>query len=66
MKTMYLKPADFKSFTIGVGVSVGFMTLSFLINFYGETREQIMRSRTKKIAPIIQQAPVYTEVPGMN
>jgi hypothetical protein len=65
MKTMYLKPAEFKAFIVGVGISVGFLTLSFLITFYGETRDEIM-SRTKKTAPLIQQGPVYTEVRGMN
>jgi hypothetical protein len=65
MKTKYLKPAEFRAFIIGVGISVGFLTLSFLINFYGETREEI-RSRTRKNAPVTQHAPVYTEVRGMN
>jgi len=65
MKTKYLKPAEFKAFIIGVGISVGFLTLSFLITFYGETRDEI-RSRTKKATPVSQQAPVYTEVRGMN
>jgi hypothetical protein len=65
MKTMYLKPTEFRAFIIGVGISVGFLTLSFLITFYGETRDEI-RSRTKKAGPVTQQEAVYTEVRGMN
>ena len=65
MKTLLLKPAEFKSFTIGVGISVGLLTLSFLINFFGETRDQI-RTRTKITVPTSQHEPVYTEVRGMN
>ena len=65
MKTMYLKLPAFKALTIGVGISVGALTLSFLISFFLETRDEI-RSRTKKSAPITQKDPVYTEVHGMN
>lgn len=65
MKTMYLKPSEFRAFIIGVGISVGFLTLSFLITFYGETRDEI-RDRTRKNAPVTQREPVYTEVRGMN
>jgi hypothetical protein len=65
MKTMLLKPAEFKAFTIGVGISVAVLTLSFLINFYGETRERI-RTRSYKAVPAKQHEPVYTEIRGMN
>jgi len=65
MKTMLLKPEEFRAFTIGVGVSVAVLTLSFLISFYGETRDKI-RSGTFKPVPAKQHEPVYTEVHGMN
>jgi len=65
MKTMYLEPADFKAFTIGVGISVGFLVLSFLITFYGEARDKIY-NRTAKPVPTTQSEPIYTEVRGMN
>jgi hypothetical protein len=60
-----LKPAEFKSFTIGVGISVGILTFSFLINFFVETRDEI-RNRTRIPVPASQHEPVYTEVRGMN
>ena len=65
MKTMLLRPAEFKAFTIGVGISVAVLTLSFLISFYGETRERI-RSGSYKPVPVKQHEPVYTEIRGMN
>lgn len=65
MKTMLLKPAEFKAFTIGVGISVAVLTLSFLISFYGETRDRI-RSGTFKPVPAKQTEQVYTEIHGMN
>jgi hypothetical protein len=65
MKTALAKPVEFKAFTIGVGVSVGFLVLSFLITFYGEAKDKIY-NRTVKPAPTEQMAPVYTEVRGMN
>jgi len=65
MKTLLLKPAEFKSFTIGVGISVGILTFSFVINFFVETRDEI-RNRTRKPVPISQHEQAYTEVRGMN
>lgn len=65
MKTALAKPAEFKAFTIGVGVSVGFLVLSFLITFYGEAKDKIY-NRTAKPAPAPKVEPVYTEVRGMN
>jgi hypothetical protein len=65
MKTTLLKPAEFKAFTIGAGISVAVLTLSFLISFYGETREKI-QSRSFKPVPAKQHEPVYTEIRGMN
>ena len=65
MKTALLRPVEFKAFTIGVGTCVGFLVLSFLITFYGETKDKIY-NRTAKAAPAAKVAPVYTEVRGMN
>jgi hypothetical protein len=62
---MLLKPAELKAFTIGVGISVAVLTLSFLICFYGETRERI-RNGSFKSRPAEQHEPVYTEIRGMN
>jgi hypothetical protein len=64
MKTLSLKPEELKTFIIGVGISVGFLTLSFVVNFYGETRDQI-KSRISNPAPTAEE-PVYTEIHGMN
>jgi len=65
MKTSLLKPVEFKAFTIGVGISVGFLVLSFLITFYGEAKDKIY-NRTAKPAPAAKMEPVYTEVRGMH
>jgi len=65
MKTLLLKPSEFRAFTLGVGISVGLLTLSFLITFYGETRDK-MRSRSFKPATVVHQQPVYSEIQGMN
>ena len=65
MKTMFLKPEEFRAFTIGVGVSLAVLTLSFLISFYGETREIIWGGAFKPVTTK-QEEPVYTEVRGMN
>ena len=64
MKTLSLKPEELKAFIIGVGICVGFLTLSFVVSLYGETREQI-RTRISTPAPAAQE-PVYTEIQGMN
>ena len=65
MKTLLLKPAEFKAFTIGVGISVAVLTFSFLMSFYGETRDKL-RSRTFRPVPTTKHEPVYKEVQGMN
>ncbi|HMG93320.1 MAG TPA: hypothetical protein VK589_24855 [Chryseolinea sp.] len=65
MKTESLTPLKFKAFTIGVGISVGFLVLSFLITFYGEAKDKIY-NRTAKPIPATQIEPAYTEVLGMN
>jgi hypothetical protein len=65
MKTSLPKPLEFKAFTIGVGVSVGFWVLSFLITFYGEAKDKIYNRRAKP-APAARMEPVYTEVRGMH
>jgi hypothetical protein len=64
MKTLLLSPSEFKTFTIGVGISVALLTLSFLVTFYGETRDKI-KSRTFK-PTTVQTQPVYSEIQGMN
>ena len=65
MKTSLTKPLEFKAFTLGVGVSVGFLVLSFLITFYSDAKDKIY-NRPAKPAPAAQMTPVYTEVRGMN
>jgi len=65
MKTALAKTSEFKVFTIGVGISVGFLVLSFLITFYGEVKDKIYND-TVKPAPAAQMKSVYTEVRGMN
>jgi hypothetical protein len=65
MKTKQGKARSLKVMTLGIGLTIGFLAMSFLIPFYSQSIEKNREPDSKNIE-VPQHPPAYTEVRGMN
>jgi len=61
----FLKPLEFKAFSLALGISVGFLVMAFLVPLYMEHLNK-ERHPIQKTPPGPQTEKRYTEVRGMN
>lgn len=60
-----VKIVELKAFTIGIGLSVAFLAMSFLASLDSQSTDKNHDPVPKNI-PVSQQEEHYTEVRGMN
>lgn len=65
MKTKQGKTLPLKAVTLGIGLTIGFLAMSFLVPFYSQSIEKTRDPASKNIE-VPQHPPAYTEVRGMN
>ena len=65
MKTKQEKTRSLKAVTLGIGLTIGFLAMSFLVSFYSQGIEKT-RDPASKNTEVPQQRTTYTEVRGMN